>query len=399
MFEGQLRRCSLGVAWRLGLLIVGAASLRAEGPLASPTGRTPVRLEFFFHAGCEECQRVRQEVLPMLKLRFGELFILQERDLGQIENYRRLVQAMDRLGVQRNAPVWLLIGDRCLLGGVEEIADQAETALEAAFAEPPEHDTAHSSDKLPSAADRDWLAERLRRFAVANVVVAGLVDGLNPCAISSLVFLASVLSLSRVRGLHLIAVGSVFVLATFLTYAAIGFGLLEAVYRLTLFRRFQKAVDWGLIAALVVMSALSFRDAARFRQTGSPSSVTLKLPPVLSQRVHRLLRAGLSRRGQLITVFVVGCLVTALESVCTGQVYVPTLVWVVRTGTDRTRGLAYLGLYNLMFVLPLIAVLGLVYAGLEWLKLAEWSRRNVVASKVAMGVFFLGLAATLAMMT
>jgi hypothetical protein len=44
-------------------------------------------------------------------------------------------------------------------------------------------------------------------------------------------------------------------------------------------------------------------------------------------------------------------------------------------------------------VLPLLAVFLLTFHGLKLSRLMTWSRRNVVASKALMGVFFLALAA------
>jgi len=81
--------------------------------------------------------------------------------------------------------------------------------------------------------------------------------------------------------------------------------------------------------------------------------------------------------------------------VCTGQVYVPTLVLILRKGGSTGPALGYLLLYNGVFIVPLVTAFVLTYQGLKTQRLLEWSRRNVVISKVALGCFFLAMAALL----
>ena len=52
-------------------------------------------------------------------------------------------------------------------------------------------------------------------------------------------------------------------------------------------------------------------------------------------------------------------------------------------------------LCNLMFIVPLVVVFALSYAGLRIEALLFWNRRNVVISKVLLGGLFLGLAGLL----
>ena len=223
-------------------------------------------------------------------------------------------------------------------------------------------------------------------------------DGVNPCAIATLVFLISVLSMSHTAGRHLLAVGGAFCLASFLTYTAIGLGLLHALRALSYYQTLQQTVEVILILLLVALAFLSFRDAARFRISQKANDITLQLPERIRNRIHRILRTRLGRSAQVATAFAVGAAVTALESVCTGQVYVPTLAFVVKSGTGAARGMAYLLLYNLMFIVPLVIALWLTYRGMGVTRLMAWSRDNVVGAKVMLGVFFLALAVVMALL-
>lgn len=101
---------------------------------------------------------------------------------------------------------------------------------------------------------------------------------------------------------------------------------------------------------------------------------------------------GLTARSLLVGSLVIGVAVTALESVCTGQVYVPTLVLVIKTGASVFRGTGYLLLYNVMFIVPLVIAFVLAYRGFRTERFVQWSIRNVVPSKILLGLLFVVLA-------
>jgi cytochrome c biogenesis protein CcdA len=75
------------------------------------------------------------------------------------------------------------------------------------------------------------------------------------------------------------------------------------------------------------------------------------------------------------------------------QVYVPALILMIKSGQSAWRSAAYLGLYNLIFVMPLVILLALGCFGLRVPALVGWSRRNVTVSKTLLGLFFFGMAA------
>ena len=90
-----------------------------------------------------------------------------------------------------------------------------------------------------------------------------------------------------------------------------------------------------------------------------------------------------------------GVAVTLLESLCTGQIYLPTLALVARASPSPWQALGYLSGDNLMFILPLLAVLALALAGLRFTRLLHWSRRAVILAKLLAALLFLALAALL----
>ncbi len=65
----------------------------------------------------------------------------------------------------------------------------------------------------------------------------------------------------------------------------------------------------------------------------------------------------------------IGFAISVLELVCTGQVYLPTITFVMGVEEMRRHALSYLLLYNLAFVAPLLVVFALVHWGTTSLQL------------------------------
>jgi hypothetical protein len=106
-------------------------------------------------------------------------------------------------------------------------------------------------------------------------------------------------------------------------------------------------------------------------------------------------RGGASPGGSQIALgrvtlaaFGAAVLVSILEFTCTSQVYLPTLIYMVQAGSERLRATTLLFLYNLMFVLPLVALLIAAYLGASSRSLARLASRHVATAKLLMALFF-----------
>jgi cytochrome c biogenesis protein CcdA len=240
-------------------------------------------------------------------------------------------------------------------------------------------------------AEEALLRHRIEQFTLVGVISAAVVDSINPCAISAIIFFISLLSAARVGVRRMWISGLSFLVACFLTYLAIGFGLLKALGFFAAFRGMREVLDGVLIVVMGGFAFLSFRDAMRYSRSGRAADVVLKLPVKLQALIHRVMKRGLQTRHLVLGGLGIGLVVTVLESVCTGQVYVPALVMMLKSGQSILRCAVYLVVYNVVFIMPLLVVLVLTCAGLKTPVLVEWSRRNVVVSKTLLGLLFVGM--------
>jgi cytochrome c biogenesis protein CcdA len=83
--------------------------------------------------------------------------------------------------------------------------------------------------------------------------------------------------------------------------------------------------------------------------------------------------------------------VSVFELACTGQVYFPTIAYMVRMGSS-SRGYLYLLLYNLGFILPLLAVFVLSYFGLSSKRLGTFMQKSMGGVKLGLAALFVALA-------
>ena len=208
------------------------------------------------------------------------------------------------------------------------------------------------------------------------VIIAGLVDGINPCAFSLLIFFLSFLfSLKRIR-VNIIGMGLTYIVGNYIGYISIGLGLLYTV-SISGIRNIFGLLGVVLLAAL---GLLQIRDATTFEK-----------PLMVFPRFVVPMFKRLTERETYPMTFLLGLLVSFFEFPCSGGVYIG-IMFLIASNTSLYEGALYLIIYNLMFIAPLFIIL-IVGSNTEaLLKMDEWrvvSRRRL---KLISGIFLMLLA-------
>ncbi len=241
------------------------------------------------------------------------------------------------------------------------------------------------------AAARAALHESVARFGAVGVALAGLIDGLNPCAFATLVFFVSYLAfLGRGRRDVLVA-GLGFAFGVFAAYLAVGLGAATAVRHLAGVDVIRHGLYYVTAIVAVFFAAVSMLDYKKLRE-GRTGDVTLALPDGLKRRIHSTIREKTRTYGLVLGALLAGGIVSLIELGCTGQIYLPTIVGVMATPEFRPRAILWLLLYNVAFVLPLLVVLGAAQGGLSSARLGSLASRHAATAKLVMAAFFGALA-------
>ena len=361
----------------------------ADTPEPVPTEGEPkpIYMAYFEAAGCQNCARTSYD-LNVVKDRYPQL-VVESFSMEEAENKARNEWLCERYGVpeeDRLSTPMIFVWDDVLIG-----TDATLNPLLAAV-----------SQYADSGAERTWedfdpeeaeqsLVDRFSSFGLLTVLGAGLIDGLNPCAFATLVFFVSYLTFTGRRGRDILFVGLSFTLGVFVTYLLVGMGLLTVIQSLGFFASLGRWVY--LITALLctVLAVLTFRDYFRARE-GDVGDMTLKLPTSLRRRINKVIREGAQVRAFVAMAFVTGFLVSLIELACTGQVYLPTIVYVLSQPGLASQAFLYLLLYCFMFVVPLIVVFILAYFGTTSEQLGKFVNRYTGTIKLITGVVFTVLA-------
>lgn len=289
---------------------------------------------------------------------------------------------MANLGVEEKAFPALFVGG-VLLQGDREIAAKLEGEL-LAFAQ------GNGQDQPGVAAIEPGHREQIGvELAVLPILLAGLLDGVNPCAFTTLIFLISSLALAGRSRRETLYIGIFFTTAVFLTYYLIGLGLFQGLRAASVFPIIALIIKWALIGALLLLSGLSLYDYFIVR-SGKSSEVVLQLPRFFKLKIHGTIRKRVRTTALIGSSLMLGVLVSIFELACTGQVYFPVIVYLVRLGNDP-RAYLYLLLYNSSFIVPLLLVFLLIYFGINSGVIVSFFQRSIKLVKLGLAFLFLTL--------
>lgn len=178
------------------------------------------------------------------------------------------------------------------------------------------------------------------------VITSGLIDSFNPCAISLLlIYISLIFTMSKDRK-KIFSFGLAYVISIFVTYFLIGISglkLLEIMGAGSL-------VTSNLITKIGAVVVLFFA-AMNIKEYFFPNAP-------FSIRIPLKIRAMVSKYAYQTTVLsaiIVGALIGIYEFPCSGAIYL-AVISLLSSQTSFFVGLLYLLIYNLMFVLPLVAI-------------------------------------------
>ena len=355
----------------------------------------PVYMAYFYQRGCPLCDRV-DSMISHLTARYRGL-VVREIDIdtpgGKILN-ESMCERMGVPEVKRLTapsvffPVDVLVGEEITASALEGYI-QKYGALEQMG---PPWDLAEVEKDLAEVR----IVERFKTLGLPTVVVAGLIDGVNPCAFATLIFFVSYLTFVGRGRREILLVGIAFSLSIFVTYFLVGLGLLRVFHSVSAIPLVGRFVYLAAIGLALVLGVISFYDYILCRR-GRSSDMLLKMPAFLKNQVRGIIRKEVRVNRYILAAVATGFVVSILELACTGQVYLPTILFVSKAHEFRANAIGYLAIYNIMFIIPLLAVFSLVYLGTGSERLSVLFQRHIPWVKLATSLVFFLLAGALSL--
>jgi cytochrome c biogenesis protein CcdA len=227
----------------------------------------------------------------------------------------------------------------------------------------------------------------LPTITLPTVIGAAVIDGINPCAFTVLLLFITAMLAAAQSGqiqpsalrVRMVGLGAIFIAAIFFTYLALGVGVLHSVKLLT--NQHLPARLGALAAVLLGLWMLKdfFLPDSGWRLHG---------PVWMGTAVRRT-----AQRATIPALVSGGILIGLCTVPCSGAVYLGVLS-LLALQPSALLGYGYLVLYNVIFVLPLVAILAAATARPALRQLAHWNLHHKEWVRLAMGggVVVMGLA-------
>ena len=353
------------------------------------------KLLVFHSPSCHRCLEVKKEILPQIEKKFKGNIQIQYYDITDINNYAFLFGLKEKYNkaLELALPVFLINGR--LINGNGDLKSNLELAIILSLGEGHKESSALGVD----------LASRFKGFKPLAIIGAGLTDGINPCAFTVIVFFISFLALQGYKRLELIIIGLSFIFAVFCAYLLVGLGIFNFLYQLEAFWALAKVFNILIGIFSLILGLLAIYDLLKFNKDKDTEGLLLQLPKAVKKQIHSIIgmhyrktkdieinKPVVSRLGKLIlSALITGFLVSILEAVCTGQLYLPTITFILKTTSLKLKAFTYLVAYNIMFIIPLFIIFLLALFGVTSQQFAQFIRKHMLAIKALMAVVFITL--------
>jgi cytochrome c biogenesis protein CcdA len=333
--------------------------VKTAGPLPRDTIKSPfntvkkevgkIHLYYFYQTGCKECNRI-EILITVLTRNYKNL---KTHSFNIFDNKSKIF--FESLGQKNNIPqAQRLIVPTVIIGKDYLIKEEITLKNVEALLKKYKKGSLKFEFTYSEGAEQS-IADRFRHFSIFGIIFAGLLDGVNPCAFATLIFFVSYLLFIGRRRRDIVLMAIFFICAVFITYFAIGIGAFNLLKYITGIQIIAKIIFLAFGVIAIVLGILSMRDFALARQ-GKTNQMLLQLPLGIKQRIHKDIKEKTAMGSIIFGSLIAGFLISLLEFGCTGQIYLPTITFMVSKAGFALKPLLTLLLYNVMFVLPLIII-------------------------------------------
>ncbi len=357
------------------LILIGAAIV---APAAATT------LVVFHEIGCSDCAHTAA-FLESIHPKYPDLEILRY-EVSETESLELLAGLLAAYDVVQDSVPMIFVGDIAWIGGTffglydepyTTSGRAADMALESAIQLAIEVNAASPLDRIVER-DTASLAEGL---TIPAVIVAAAIDSVNPCTFAVLVLLLGTLIVAERKGKRglVLKAGLAFTVAIYISYFLLGIGVFTAIQAAGVQKPFIIVVS----CLAILLGLWNMKDFFAYGKWFS-----IEVPKRWRPTVKRLTSSVVSIPG----AFFVGILDSLFLLPCSSGPYIAILA-LLSNNTSYTTGIWYLLLYNLIFVLPLLAITFAVHFGYTTTARAErWRSARLGKLHLAAGIlmFLLG---------
>lgn len=322
-------------------------------------------LHIFYGKGCAHCVKAL-DFLNSAKETYPSL-IIEEHETYFNQEERELFEEMtNAFGEEIEGVPTMFIDNKVFVGFSGSIGDsierEIEVCMEVGCGDPVNKIKDENTTKITGDSSPDNPEEGIiQKLTIPAVLLAALVDAINPCAFAVLIILMSTILVSENRKRSLLA-GLAFSLSIFISYFLMGIGLYSAIQVSGLTHNFY----WVVAILAIFIGLFNLKDYLWYGKW-----FVMEVPMSWRPRLQKLIKSVTSVPG----AFAVGFLVSLFLLPCTSGPYIVILGLLAKVAT-RSYAIFLLVIYNLIFVLPMILISFAIFFGLTTTEKAENLRKK-----------------------
>ncbi len=210
------------------------------------------------------------------------------------------------------------------------------------------------------------------------VIGSAAIDSINPCAIGVLILMVSVVLGQGGSPARLLKVGSAYIFAIFATYLIAGLGLVYFFSAIPIVIAEYLSIAVGLL--VIGAGILEIKDFFWYGK-----GFSLQIPTKYANKIHD----WSTQQQSLWGVMLLGAFVAAVELPCTGAPYL-AIITILRIDFNLIA-FGLMLLYNLIFVAPLIVILGMIVSGTKISDVSKWKEDSKGTMRLFMGLLLVSL--------
>ncbi len=337
-----------------------------------------VKIYFFYGQGCPHCARANKFLEDFQEKYSAKIEIIKYEVYSHPENIEIFKNFCLKYNIQPNAVPTIFVGERYFRGWNDDVGVDLEEYIKQILKK-------GKDLQEENVFQGGFKKKNFTQLTLAKIFSLALVDAVNPCAFAVLtLMLISILTYNPRKKKNILLAGFSFVAAVFIMYLFYGLIIIrffQAVQSLTSVRLLLYRI---LGVAAVILGILNIKDFFKYK----PGSLFTEMPMFLRPKVKKVISGITSPTG----AFFIGLFVTLFLLPCTIGPYIIT--GGILSALKIIKTIPYLLFYNLVFVLPMIAIVFIVYFSIAKIEdVSDWKDKNIRFLHLAAGIiiFCLGL--------
>ncbi len=216
-----------------------------------------------------------------------------------------------------------------------------------------------------------WNLSNNGAWLLPLVLISALLDSVHPCSFSILLITIAFLFGVQMTRKKILQIGGTYIAGIFIAYLLIGLGILKVLHL------FNTPHFMGKLGATLL---IIFGIINLINHLFPKFPVKLKIPTVSHTAIGKLME-----KASFPAAFGLGLLVGICQFPCMGGPYL-MVIGLLRDQVTYFSGFGYLTLYNLILIIPLVAVLWITADKIIVDKMQEWKKTNMSGVRLWAGL-------------